>query len=79
MTSLRRVPDTTTLFEGVNLVGASEVVVAGCDRLDTLNLGATPCRFDKVRLTIEVAPRGSGTLPSNFVVTEDVQLRNASF
>jgi len=78
-TVVQRVPSTTRLFQGIQLAGATEVLVDDCDRLDTLALGAVPCRFDRVSLTLEVAPRGAGVLPSNYVVTEEVQLRNSSF
>jgi len=79
VTALRRVPETTTMFQGIQLAGATEVVIANCDRLDVLGNGATACQFDKVRLTVEVAPAGAGVRPTNYIVTESVQLRNASF
>ncbi len=78
-TVLRRVAETARLFQGIQLAGATEVVVDDCDRLDSLALGPVPCRFDRINLTLEVAPRGVGVLPSNYVVTEEVQLRNSSF
>lgn len=79
LTALRRVPEGVRLFQGIRLAGATEVVIDECDRLDVLGGGATPCSFDRVRVNVEVAPKGAGVAPSNYVVTEDVQLRNASF
>jgi len=79
VTALRRVPDTTTIFQGIQLAGSTEVVIDNCDRLDVLGNGATACQFDKVLLTVEVAPAGAGVRPRNYLVSESVQLRNASF
>ena len=79
VTVLQRVPDTVQLFQGIQLDGIVETEIDDCDRLDSLGAGIVPCRFDMVRLNVEVAPNGSGTVPSNYVVTEDVQLRNVGF
>jgi len=79
VTALRRIPETTRIFQGIRLAGPTEIAVDSCDRLDVLGNGATACQFDKVVLTIEVAPAGAGVRPRNYIVTESVQLRNASF
>lgn len=79
VTLLRRVPESVKLFQGVRLEGTTEVLVDTCDRLNTLGVGAADCSFDTIVITIEVAPKGAGVRPSNYVVSEVVHLRNMSF
>ena len=76
VTVLRRVPESVKLFQGVRLAGTTEVLVDSCDRLDVGGGGSTDCAFDRVVIRIEVAPKGAGVRPSNYVVTESVVLRN---
>jgi len=80
-TVIPRIPQDLVMFVGRRLTSAGVVNQPSCDRFDLLGLGAVSCAFSQVVVTLEVVPRAADTsiVPRNFVVVEEVQLRNANF